>query len=224
MISESSNIYIVSYATATCGNFINLVVWSLLENPEGFHIFSKHGNAHTFNPYKQNWHIQRHSDEWKSYIKDNSNHLYRLVKQLNEDKPLILSGHKIPIFDEVFDMYPNAKLIFIQYDVEDIEYIKKLFYYKIMIDMFRLKGTYDECKADLIFETNNKHPEFRNIEIPEVYKDKSCIINFRDILNEDSTVLETLGKFVNREVTIGIKKMHRDYLDKQPIDISFAKK
>lgn len=224
MISQASNVYIVSYAPATCGNFVSLVVWSLLEHPEGFHIFSKHGNAHMYNPYRENWDIPRHSNEWKKYIKDNySHHLYKLTKHLNEDKPLIISSHKIPIFDEVFDMYPNAKLIIIQYDFKDIEYIKRLFYYKVTIDTKRITNTYEECVVDSEFEIPNNVSKFKNIEIPEIYKDKICIIKFRDILNEDSEFLETLGKFVNREVTDGIKKMHRTYLDKQPIDISFAK-
>jgi uncharacterized protein YutE (UPF0331/DUF86 family) len=77
--------------------------------------------------------------------------------------------------------------------------------------------------VDSAFEILNNVSKFKSIEIPETYKDKICIIKFRDILNEDSEFLETLGKFVNREVTDGIKKMHRTYLDKQPIDISFAK-
>ena len=225
MISTSNNIYLISYASATCGNFVMLVLWSLLEHPEGFHIFSKHGNAHLFNPYKENWKVDRASTEWKNYHKivDYNNHLYRLVKPLDDTKPLLLSGHKFPDFEEFFEMYPNAKLIFIQHSKEDIEHLKKLFYYKIPVDMLQLNMPFEEAGIDYVFETINYLPEFIDVDIPEKYKDRTCIIEFRDILNEDSALLETLGKFVDKKVTEGIRSMHKNYLDKQPIDLSFAK-
>lgn len=202
-----------------------LMLWSLLEHPEGFHIFSKHGNAHLFNPYRENWKIDRASDEWKNYNNtvDYNNHLYRLAKPLDNSKPFLVSGHKFPDFDEFIEMYPNAKLIFIQHNKEDIEHIKKLFYYKISIDMLRLDMSFAEAGIDQLFETCNYLPEFIEMDIPEKYKDRSCIIKFRDILNENGTFLETLSKFVDKEVTEGIRDMHKHYLEKQPIDLSFAK-
>ena len=227
MISDSNNIYLVTYAPGTCGTYIMSLIWCLIENPKVSIIFSKHGNAHQSfsNLVKSNWDFNRNTSEWKDFKKNRSakDHLYRLVKPVTEKKALILPGHEFPDFEEFIEMYPNAKFIFIQRRDEDIEYIKKLFYYKVSVDSLRLDIPIEKTGQEQIHEETFNLSKFINPNIPEIYKDRTCVIKFRDILNEHSIFLESLGKFVNREITDKIQKMHIEYLSKQPIDLSFAK-
>lgn len=119
--------YIVSYQAGTSGTFIAGLLWNWILNDSKQFDFSNFGNSHSNVDFKFNW----------STIPEPYNHWDTLYKHkidpIDKSKPLILTTHLPPRYEQLEEMYRDAKIINITYTDADKGCIAANWFYKVIL-------------------------------------------------------------------------------------------
>lgn len=206
--NNNDNIYLVNYIPGTRGAMIMSLLWQYLVGSSSDPIFSRHGNSHHT--------LGGHSNYfWFTDVKNprKTHYLvprYQLVKQRDPLLPFIIHEHAIPDYDSILRLFPNIRIITVKIDVDDLPVICSLLYFKVYIDMSSGTISKEEFICNKLVEMDKEVVEYyTNPTIPGSLKNKSLVINFKDILKPQ--LLDTLSEFTNKHTTEPIKDYYSKY-------------
>jgi len=125
-VATYNPIYIIEYATGAAGSFIASLITAFYGNSSSAS-FSKYGNAHAAADFRNNI---------VSFPFYDADRFGMRTRPFNPSKPHILLDHGTIDLVELRAKYPNAKIIIIQYALEDALIIQANFYFKWLTDTF----------------------------------------------------------------------------------------
>jgi hypothetical protein len=222
----NDNVYMVHYMAGTRGMLVTLLLWHYLSLdksrlPLGKNMFGKHGTAHPivrviFSNYDwiESGPSQFISGQLKGIPKLHPR--YYVVKQKEDTVPFIITNHGIPEYEKVKELFPNARLVIIKFDKNDLQDICELIYLKIRVELLNETKTMDKMVPSIMQDILNGEPVdfFTNPVIPDNFKENTLIIPFKDLLKP--SLLETLSLFTGKPTTDYISTYHQMYIDAQP--------
>jgi hypothetical protein len=208
-----TEVYYVSYGWGTCGSFTSSLLHDFLFGIEEIIPFSESGNSHqrVLNCY-ENWHAS------ETYLNEANKRLigavYDQVRPIDKDVPLILFEHSLPVFDDLFSVYPKCKVIIISVTPQDAPRIRGNIFYKIFKDM--------EIRNELEFDKNQPNMvrlagKFMNLDLkcPEQYSKNVNVLPMYDIIHSKMKTLTLLSQLTNKPITEKIIETYDKYIEAQ---------
>jgi hypothetical protein len=188
-------------------------------------IYSDNGNSHNFNDFN-----------YKLVTRTSGTDL---PDPIDETKPIIFWIHPNTSFSLLFEKYPKAKVLLIQYSLDDFELIELNKFYKVLIDSWGawpgIKQNWESIKHHFNNELKPSDiPEdkimqgikslVKNQRIPHPYKEgikiddnRIFICKFKDILNDKQKILKKISEFTEKPIPeiIENNNLYDNYLIKQ---------
>lgn len=119
--------YLVSYQAGTSGTFIAGLLWNWITNDHKQFDFSNYGNSHNNTDYEDNWStIPESYNLWDTIYK------YK-IEPVDKSKPVILTSHVPPIYDQLEKMYDDVNIINVTYTDDDKGCIAANWFYKVIV-------------------------------------------------------------------------------------------
>ena len=236
-------LYSVSYAPGSCGQFIRTMIVYMLRNDTDTIDFSN-GNSHD---YVSRYLAKRSRLPLHGHIKFNGDRFETIHKHATiEDLPLVVAGGLDLMDHTLYSRFPKFKCILIKADIDDALALVENHYYKNSPFNNHLAKqyyeTYTRC-ADIgimrpgvssiselepsemrqLFEIQGKEDismfitemESRISNWPTELGDKLFTINFKDITANMKEVISTLEKITNMTISDAAIEQYHRYVEKQ---------
>lgn len=183
-----TEVYVVWYGPGTGGSFITSLICDFVYGPSTID-FDDKGTAHRRKAIcEKNW--DRKGVDDQPGLCENYN-----ICPIDPNVPLIMSGHFIPNFEELYYKFPKCKLIHISTDVSDLPNVEK------------------NLKEKINFNSNPHYLKFLTVRIPSKYQ--HFILPMVDIIYNKKRTLKLLSSITKKPITQNISKIYDNYLDKQ---------
>jgi len=210
-MSLNTPFYLINYMGGMSGAFLTSIVHNLFYTPKNLEV-SESGNAHhSLDRYDTNW--DRNSTLGYNI---NVTKIYDYLRPIDNSKPLIACDHGKPDFDRLFSIYPNAKVLTITCDLNEMNPVYILMrMLKFEGNMFyneHMKGSFTDRPAnytdltpeqcEIFFsKSHTVKPDdyFNNKNIPSEYSDKIYFIEWEDILFKQNKLLTQLENITGQK-------------------------
>lgn len=228
------NLYQIIFLGGTAGNFIEQLLSMIISgSTTSLYISSGHG-AHRPKPIN-NYRCHLH----KSYYTDHlhNDNAYNYISRFQLSKDVILLDHAVPVWKELFKLYPYSKNIIITVpDKKLVPRISGNLFFKTICNAgpndpswVRLKEKhfpmcetpFDVPKELLELYLKSMEHEYSNVYVPPFdgsvkYNDERIInISYYDILYNGQVVLEQLSNLTKKTLPECIETEYQKYLDAQ---------
>jgi len=235
---NTAPVYIVSFANGSCGSFVSAIIerfcspW--ITNPI---LPGKFNSAHRM-MVKPNYRSTR-----KQYNgKLNAKEYFAGMERIMAWHPTFIETHFFSP-DDMFEKFPEAKILAISYSTEDIEEIAINSFFKFIVGEGReplpvrawqyLQQSAFFIASSVTVEDIQSEPEkylnictkirqgdiilsgFHLIEDNSKFKDKVTFLPYSTIINKPDEALETLSKFTEKPITDYIKTEYGLYIERQ---------
>jgi hypothetical protein len=226
----------IYYSPGTSGSFISYLI-SLFLGDTTIKKFSNFGNAHNLSKYALNRKITHDS----TGTDQKSNNITFPDPRVSTI-PIIFQSHKehMEDFNTLMDKYPLAKLLLIQYDMDDLELVELNLFYKVFVDSWgknseiieyweNIKHHFDTddipstIPSDkVLMGIRSKIKCITSISYPygttsEINDDRVVTYKFKDILIDKQKTLEMLSQLTSSPIPSLIEenKIYDNYIASQ---------
>jgi hypothetical protein len=239
---SNSEVYLINWLGGTSGAFITGLLDQFVNEPISSEeiVFSDSGHAHDFTDNRlKNTMID---SAWE--VRENSNDIpvYMMCRPIDSTKPLILVDHNIPVYEDLFQIFPKCKVIIITRSKQMLPRLKGNMFFKNTCEGFPGNKEYWDSIRELhdsvsIYQDPNEVPievaeEFiksiseqwpdnnglffnEDFIDPNQYKDNIFRISFYDIIHNSNSVLQQLSVITNKPISPELELFYEKYLETQ---------
>lgn len=234
--------YLVNWLGGTSGAFLTSLLHQIVTKPltEEEIIFSENGNSHKVADKREynirinpKWEVQKNATDVPVYLKQ----CHR-----NQSKPLVMVDHNIPIYEDLFNRFPECKNIVVTRSKDMLFRLRGNMFFKNTCEGFPGNKEFWEGirilhesiadyedprdvpieKAEIfIKELCRQWPEHNHMfynddyPVPEEYKNNVLRIRFYDLIHNSNLVLNQLSALTNKPILPGVEQFYAKYLEAQ---------
>lgn len=221
--------YLIIFAGGSGGNFLASILHDFLFDKETNSV-SEFGSAH--NSFTTNYRISR------SY-QQHTDHIYNYVEVMDTGKPVILYDHLEPNWEELFEIFPRCKVLFITLNPNDYDRLRGNFFFKVIAENYKpgTESAWESYKAENAPLLDNvAHPKEITPELCKqifpvganffnrsmyaeeiVYPESYGVtgIKFYDLMNNTGVLLDQIAQLTNRPCPQSAVNTYNRYMDAQ---------
>ncbi len=166
-----------------------------------------------------------------------------LIVTVPEDQPVIISNNILD-WKAIYGRFPKAKTVIISFDESDLDEIAKCYFWQLHVDEYntQAKNNHENIKTNAPFlytSPPGTRPEdltadekkamytmlkglsllsgYNLVKIPEEYKDRAFIINYKDLMYNADATLDRLSEICDATITNFVRTEYMNYLEKHRV-------